>query len=399
MRTNVIIIVGICFLLEFYAFQAVRLLTRKSFVRVGYWVLTFVVYACAVSVLFIDIRSKLWFFHIAFALFASLGITKLFLVIPLLIDDVLRLMQFGVGKLASTDAPYPSRKKFLSLLGVGLFSLASLAVLDGVLFGRFRHRVRRVRLKIAGLPSRFKGYKVVQISDLHSGSFHNAEKLRFTIDMINAEKPDLVLFTGDAVNDYATEFVPFISLFKAIEAKDGKYSVLGNHDYGMYAPFPSEEKRKENIETLIQHFRDAGFTMLRNESVSIIREGEKIELVGVENWGLPPFPQYGDLDKALKGTDANTVKILMSHDPSHFDAVVVHHSTKIHLTLSGHTHGMQFGIDLKNIKWSPVQYRYPKWVDLYQSNNRYLYVNRGFGVIGFPGRVGINPEITLFTMA
>lgn len=399
MRSTIILIIGIFFILEFYSFQAIRTLTEKSFIRIGYWLLTLVLYTFIGISLFVDPKNKQYLLHISFVLFASLIVTKIFIIIPLLLEDIGRLLRFfAKGYSINDQNHYPSRKKFISTLSVGLFSLAFLTVIDGVLFGKFRHKVRRVKLKISSLPKSFKGYKIIQISDLHSGSFSNAEKLRFTIDMINDEKPDLVLFTGDAVNNFAEEFIPFISLFKAIQAKDGKYSVLGNHDYGMYAPFPSEEAKLKNVPNLIAHFKQAGFRMLRNEHVSICKGEEKIELLGVENWGIKPFPQYGDLDKALEKTSSDTVKILMSHDPSHFDEVIKRHSSKIHLTLSGHTHGMQFGIDLKNIKWSPVQYRYPKWADLYESENRYLYVNRGFGVIGFPGRVGINPEITLFTL-
>ena len=201
------------------------------------------------------------------------------------------------------------------------------------------------------------------------------------------------------VNNYADEFVPFIDLFSRIKANDGKFAVLGNHDYGEYGAWKNIDDRKNNVPKLIENQRKAGFEMLRNEHRIIERNGEKLYILGVENWGIPPFPQFGDLNKATQNVPAEACKILMSHDPSHFDAIVKSHPKDIQLTLSGHTHGMQFGIDLKNFKWSPVKYKYPKWADLYQSGNKYLYVNRGFGVIGYPGRVGVFPEITVFELS
>ena len=253
-------------------------------------------------------------------------------------------------------------------------------------------------MRFKNLPESFKGYKIVQISDVHSGSFFNPQKLQKAIDLINEQDADVVLFTGDMVNNYADEFKPFIPLFKSIKAKDGKFSILGNHDYGDYGAWNSREEKAQNIPTLKNYQAEAGFKMLRNENIALEKNGEKIYLLGVENWGIKPFPQYGDLDKALKGVPEDAIKVLMSHDPTHFDEVVKKHKTHVHLTLSGHTHGMQFGLDLKNIKWSPVKFKYKKWADLYESEGKYLYVNRGFGVIAYPGRVGINPEITVIEL-
>ena len=249
------------------------------------------------------------------------------------------------------------------------------------------------------LPSNFKGYKIVQISDVHSGSFQDPKNLQHAIDLINQQNADLVLFTGDMVNNYADEFIPFIDLFSQIKGKDGKFAVLGNHDYGEYGVWKNIDERKNNIPKLIENEKKAGFEMLRNEHRIIERNGEKLYILGVENWGIPPFPQFGDLNKASEGVPAEACKILMSHDPSHFDAVVKKHPVDVQLTMSGHTHGMQFGIDLKNFKWSPVKFKYPKWADLYESEGKYLYVNRGFGVIGYPGRVGVLPEITVFELS
>ena len=219
------------------------------------------------------------------------------------------------------------------------------------------------------------------------------------MNLINEQNPDLVLFTGDMVNNFASEFEPFVQLFSTIKSKDGKFSILGNHDYGDYADWNSPAEKAQNIPNLIELQKKAGFEMLRNEHRIIEKNGEKLYILGVENWGEKPFPQYGDLDKAAIGVPAEAAKILMSHDPSHFDAKVKKHPSNVQLTLSGHTHGMQFGIDLKNIRWSPAQYRYKKWADLYESEGKFLYVNRGFGVIGYPGRVGIEPEITLIELS
>lgn len=254
-------------------------------------------------------------------------------------------------------------------------------------------------MKFPDLPESFKGYKIIQISDVHSGSFSDPGKLQHAVELINEQNPDLVLFTGDMVNNVADEFKPFIPLFSKIKAKDGKFAVLGNHDYADYVTWASLDAKKKNLDTLIDYEKQAGFDMLRNEHRVIEKNGEKLYILGVENWGLKPFPQFGRIDDALKGVPESAAKILMSHDPTHFDYVVKKHPGNIHLTLSGHTHGMQFGLDLKNVKWSPVQYRYPKWADLYESEGKLLYVNRGFGVLGYPGRVGVLPEITLFELS
>ena len=324
---------------------------------------------------------------------------KIIVAIFLLSDDIVRTLGYFFQKFNNTAEHFPDRRKFLSLLGLSLGGLVSAMVVDGVIFGKYRHKVRTVRLKLRHLPKAFKGYKIVQISDVHSGSFLHPDRLEKAIQLINDQDADLVVFTGDMVNNLADEFRPFIPLFSKIKSKDGKFSILGNHDYGDYVAWESMEKKNANLLQLIDYEEQAGFRMLRNEAVAIEKNGEKLYLIGVENWGEKPFPQFGDLDKATVGLPTESAKILLSHDPTHFDQVVKKHSSNIQLTLSGHTHGMQFGLDLKNIKWSPVQYKYPKWADLYESEGKYLYVNRGFGVIGYPGRVGIEPEITVFELS
>lgn len=400
MQKNFLFIAAIFLFLEVYIFQAIRTLTDNFWVRLGYIVLSLAVYgvfAYEVSHFQRSDRSTVRA-QITISLFLIFILPKIFIVLFLLVDDIFRTGGYLVGLTRPTENFFPERRKFLSLMGLGLGGVLSALFIDGITFGKYRHKVRRVKVKFANLPKSFKGYKVIQISDVHSGSFSDPSKLQHAIDLINEQDPDLVLFTGDMVNNVADEFKPFIPLFSKIKAKDGKFAVLGNHDYGDYVKWNSKDEQNKNLETLIDYQRQAGFDMLRNENRIIEKDGEKIYILGVENWGLKPFPQYGDIDKALENVPQDATKILMSHDPTHFDYVVKKHPKDIHLTLSGHTHGMQFGLDLKNIKWSPVQYRYPKWADLYESEGKMLYVNRGFGVLGYPGRVGVLPEITLFEL-
>lgn len=399
MRKNMIIWTGILFLLEFYAYQAFKTICIEKWQRITYWIFTIVPYL-TVAYLFLNFNrseNNSLKINIIATIFLAFFLPKILVVLFLLIEDLIRLFSFIFSYLTTKDTTYPSRRKFISLLGLGTAGTLALVFLDGVFFGKFRHHVRKVKIKINPLPRSFKGYKIVQISDVHAGSFQDPSKLQHAIDLINEQNPDLVLFTGDMVNNLSSEFLPFIPLFSQIKSNDGKLAVLGNHDYGSYF-YKDKKDQIKNVDELIVNMAKAGFETLRNEHKVISRNNEELYIIGVENWGLPPFPQYGDLDKATKNLPISSAKILMSHDPTHFDEIVKNHPSNIHLTLSGHTHGMQFGLDLKNIKWSPVQYRYPKFMDLYESNGKYLYVNRGFGVIGYPGRVGVNPEITLFEL-
>lgn len=386
MQKNFLFIAAIFLFLEVYIFQAIRTLTDNFWVRLGYIILSLAIYgvfAYEVSHFQRSDRSTERA-QITISLFLIFILPKIFIVLFLLVDDIFRTGGYLVGLTKPTENFFPERRKFLSLMGLGLGGVLSALFIDGITFGKYRHTVRRVKVKFANLPKSFKGYKIIQISDVHSGSFSDPSKLQHAIDLINEQDPDLVLFTGDMVNNVADEFKPFIPLFSKIKAKDGKFAVLGNHDYGDYVKWNSKDEQNKNLEALIDYQRQAGFDMLRNENRIIEKNGENIYILGVENWGLKPFPQYGDIDKALENVPQNATKILMSHDPTHFDYVVKKHPKDIHLTLSGHTHGMQFGLDLKNIKWSPVQYKYPKWADLYESEGKMLYVNRGFGVLGYP---------------
>lgn len=401
MQKTILIITGIFFLLEFYIYQAFKTLAHQHWLRILYWVVTIAVYAFFISEVLKFNRADTDHHRVQLvgSVFLIFFLPKLFIGFFLLLEDIFRGANYITQSFSSGENQLPGRRRFLSLIGIGSAAVLSALFIDGIIFGKYRHNIRKVKLKINGLPNSFKGYKIIQISDVHSGSFFNPEKLQHAINLINEQNADLILFTGDMVNNYATEFEPFVPLFSNLLSKDGKLSVLGNHDYGDYGEWKSEEEKAQNIPRLIELQKKAGFEMLRNEHRIIEKNGEKLYILGVENWGEKPFPQYGDLDKASLGIPPNAAKILMSHDPTHFDRIVKHHPANIQLTLSGHTHGMQFGIDLKNVRWSPVQYRYPKWADLYESQGKYLYVNRGFGVIGYPGRVGIDPEITLFELS
>ena len=395
MQINFIWIFGGFLLLELYIYQGIKHLLANYSYRLLYTSITFIIYSILIYFI-LNLNEKN--FSTFFSLAMIFLIPKILGGIILFIDYFIRLVQYFLKYFIPKDSHFPERRKFMSVLAIGSTAILAGLVIDGIIWGKFRHRVRKIKLNFPNLPNSFKGYKIIQISDVHSGSFPNPQKLQHAINLINQQNPDLVLFTGDMVNNYAEEFKPFIQLFSQIKAKDGKFSVLGNHDYGLYGTWETPQEQMQNIPNLINYQKESGFEMLRNEHKIIEKNGEKIYLVGVENWGEPPFPQFGNLDKATKGIPTEMVKILMSHDPTHFDAIVKTHPSNIQLTLSGHTHGMQFGIDLGNIKWSPAQYRYKKWADLYQSMDKYLYVNRGFGVIGFNGRVGIYPEITLIEL-
>lgn len=289
----------------------------------------------------------------------------------------------------------PSRRKAVSQIMTVGAGIPFLALIYGVTKGKYQYVTERVSLYFDDLPDAFDGYKLVQISDIHAGSFDSYEQVMKGIDMVNQVNPDLVVFTGDLVNSDKDEIDPYLSAFKKISAKDGKFSISGNHDYyGMRDVANKDQYWNEFIDKHTQ----MGFTILNNESVSITKNGQSIQLVGVENWGKGPFPKMGDLDKALTNISDADFKLLLSHDPTHWEEKVIPHKQKVHLTLSGHTHGMQFGIAALGIKWSPVKWRYKRWMGLYEENNQKLYINRGFGFLGFPGRVGMWPEITEITL-
>jgi len=391
--------------LDLYAYQAVRTAARDAaWAKYLYWGLSLVFLILLVYIL-LNFDRNAGPQHPAFkwlmGSFVLLLVPKLFLGLFLLSEDLLRILVALAGKFsgAETEAFLPSRRRFVSQVALGVAAIPFAGILHGIWQGRYRYRVIKETLYFPDLPAAFDGLRITQISDIHSGSFDNREKIRYGVELIQAQKSDLLVFTGDLVNNTASEIEPWKDLFAGLQAPLGKFSILGNHDYGDYVNWPSAEAKKANLEELYQHHADMGFRLLRNEGLTLSRDDGEIHLLGVENWGTGGFPQYGDIDQAARGLPENGFNLLLSHDPSHFDHVVKKHPRKVHLTLSGHTHGMQFGIEIPGFfRWSPVKYRYPKWAGLYQELGRYLYVNRGFGYLAFPGRVGIWPEITVLEL-
>lgn len=332
-------------------------------------------------------------------------VAKLLTLVILLLDETRRGLFWTVRRIAPAKSELAReaevkipRSTFLVWLGM-ILGGGFLGVFMYGMTNKYNYRVRKVRLRFPNLPDAFKGLKIAQLSDIHSGSFSNKPAVSKGVDMVLNEKPDLILFTGDLVNDRATEMENYHDLFSKIKAPMGVYSTLGNHDYGDYVEWDSEQEKAANLEDLKQIQAKMGWKLLMNEHVIFERDGQKIALIGIENWGAKArFPKYGKLDVAYKGTETIPFKILMSHDPSHWDAQVRPEYGAIDLTLAGHTHGMQFGVELPHFKWSPIQYMYKQWAGLYQEGKQYLYVNRGYGFLGYPGRVGILPEITVFEL-
>ena len=334
-------------------------------------------------------------------------VPKMVLGSVLLMEDLYRvgkwMVDFGLQAFGSRENTDPialtSRRKFISQMAWALAAVPFAGILHGIWKGRFNYRVIKHTLFFPDLPEAFDGYRIVQVSDIHAGSLDQPEKIAYGVDLANAQDPDMLVFTGDLVNNLASEAEEWIPVFGQFKGRDGQFSIYGNHDYGDYVPWDSQELKAANLDRLAEIHREMGFTLLRNESIVLERNGERLALVGVENYGKPPFKQYGNLGKALEGVAPEDFTVLLSHDPSHFDLEVKEHPNTIHLTLSGHTHGMQFGIEIPGwIKWSPVKFMYPKWAGLYEENKRYLHVNRGFGYIAFPGRVGMWPEVTLLEL-
>jgi predicted MPP superfamily phosphohydrolase len=328
-------------------------------------------------------------------------VPKTLLSLVLFGEDIYRVVAGSVNYFVDYDNEdfLKSRRKFVSQIGMGLAAVPFLSLIYGMTVGKYNYKVIKQRIFFPDLPDAFDGFTITHISDIHSGSFDNAEKINYAIDLINEQESNMLLFTGDIVNTHAKEMHPWIDSFNRIKDYEfGKYSVLGNHDYGEYVTWPSENKKQENFREIKDLHDKIDFKLLLNEHIFIQKGDDRIALVGVENWGHN-FKQAGDLSKASQELKKDDFKILMSHDPSHWEYEVKRHAKNFHLTLSGHTHGMQFGIEIPGIfKWSPVQFVYKQWAGLYEEFGRYIYVNRGFGFHAYPGRVGIMPEITVIQL-
>lgn len=329
-------------------------------------------------------------------------VPKILAAVILFGEDIYRVVFGAAHYFIESDATrnfLPSRRKFVSQIALGLAAVPFLSLIYGMTIGKYNYKVIKQRIFFPDLPDAFDGFTITQISDVHSGSFDNAEKINYAIDLVNEQNSDMILFTGDIVNTHATEMHPWLEAFNRIKPHAyGKYSVLGNHDYGEYVDWPSQKAKGENFEAIKNLYGDIGFKLLLNEHAFVHKGDDKIAVVGVENWGKN-FKQAGDLRKAAQNLSKEDFKILMSHDPSHWEYEVKHHEKHFQLTLSGHTHGMQFGIEIPGFfKWSLAQYVYKQWAGLYEEFGRYVYVNRGFGFHAYPGRVGIMPEITVIQL-
>lgn len=417
-----IVAIGVVLALDTYLFKAIsprinNIQTgwlRKTY-RILFWASTVVMFGSFLMIfLYFSIRfvTSVTLMNVTMALFILMVVPRIFLLAIFLLEDGARLIEGAVRYFSGNPVQgaeslpaetaesgyFPDRRKFIGQLALGAAAVPFAGILYGVTKGKYNFTVRRLTLSSPDVPKNFDGFQLLQISDLHTGSFDSARNVQYGVDMIKDQGADLITFTGDMVNNVATEVEPWMKVFDQLEAKDGVLSTLGNHDYGDYVAWPDAAAKKANLDLLKQHHNSMGYDLLLNEHRVIERNGESIVVGGVENWGKPPFPQHGDLSKAFEGTDDQAFRILMSHDPSHWDGQVLDHDLPVNLTLSGHTHGMQFGIEIPGFRWSPVKYRYPRWAGAYEEEGKFLYVNRGFGYLAFPGRVGIWPEITVITL-
>ncbi|RNC88433.1 MAG: metallophosphoesterase [Winogradskyella sp.] len=390
--------------IDFYAFQSFRTITKNTYIHILYWVISLLVTGNFILRLYGLDRGGFGNSQAyAFGFLIAFLVPKMILLIIMFGEDVFRVPQalyryFTEGSAAKGNY-LPSRRTFISQVALGIAAIPFASILYGMYKGKYNFKVLKYTLHFDDLPNAFDGYKLTQISDIHSGSFDNIDKVKYAVDLINEQASDVILFTGDIVNNKATELEPYVSIFNKLKAKDGLFSVLGNHDYGDYVRWPSDEAKTQNLEDLKQLQKDIGFDLLLNDNRFIEKNGERIALVGVENWGKGGFKKAGDLKKASENVDKDDFKILLSHDPSHWDEQVVSDDYHYHLTLSGHTHGMQFGIEIPGwFKWSPVKWRYKHWAGIYEQLGQYINVNRGFGYLAFPGRVGIWPEVTVIEL-
>ena len=401
-----LIISIIWLIIDLYCFQAIKTSlqnssnTTKNILYSVYWI---------TDILLISIILYLYFsgkiensgskiFSSLFVLMVISLAPKLIITPFLLLEYTYRFGNLIIKKIASFSSTtnlkigFQERRKIISQLWLGLASIPFFSLIYGVVKGKYNYKVHHVTLKFKDLPKSFDCFTITQLSDIHSGSFQDKSAVEKGINLINNLNNDLIVFTGDLVNNKAEEMDEWITTFGKLKAPFGKLSILGNHDYGDYAKWDSPEEKKKNFNRLMEVHKEIGFKLLMNSNTEILKGNESISIVGVENWGLRGFHKYGDLDKSVKDIPNSQFKVLLSHDPSHWETKTLNHEKHIHLTLSGHTHGMQFGIEVTGfIKWSPIKYIYKQWAGAYRKNGKFLYVNRGFGFLGYPGRVGIMP--------
>ena len=403
----------VLFLIDLYFFQAIVTIlkgtaaSRRNTVYYIYWGFTALSMLFLVTVVLVNYINLPPFIRVyVFSFFLLIIICKIIGSVFLATDDLIRLFRWIWSYLIKTPAsetreiiknPHAvSRLQFLNYIALGMAALPFASFIYGMVKGAFNYTIHSQKVILPQLPSAFNGIKIVQISDIHLGSFISTEHVEKAIEIVLKQKPDLILFTGDLVNNRADETLPFIDVLSKLKAPHGVYSVLGNHDYGDYVSWDTPEAKDQNLHDLKQAHAKFGWRLLQNEHVSIKRGDAEIALLGIENWGgQMHFPKYGNMKQAYAGTEKYPVKLLLSHDPSHWSMQVIKDYKDIDITFSGHTHGFQFGIELPGFKWSPSQYIYKQWAGFYTEENQHLYVNRGLGFLGYPGRVGIMPEITV----
>jgi len=397
--------------IELYFLQAVKTFSqdfsqsRKTSILYTAYFLMVLSLGFGTVALFIPPPNWNNFFRFIFSALLILLLCKLLGCVFLIIDDLIRLFRWIISlftrnsdQTGESDQGI-SRLKFLSQVAIGFTVLPAIGFIYGMVRGAYRYRVHHVKVPAPNLPESFNGFRIVQLSDIHTGSFMNDAALTKAFEIVSKQNADLILLTGDLVNNTSTELLGYEQLFSKLNAAHGVFSVLGNHDYGDYVQWDSTEEKENNLNQLKAHQKNFGWRLLMNEHVAIEKNGEKIGLIGIENWsGSKRFPKYGKMKEAHAGSDIYPFKILMSHDPSHWDKQVLIDYSDVDLTLSGHTHGMQMGIEIPGFKWSPVKYIYKNWAGLYKQGNQFLYVNRGLGFLGYPGRLGIWPEITVIEL-
>jgi len=403
-----VFVVIVFLLIEIYAFQAFKTLSKNNWIIKSYTIINVIVFVNfffrLFNIYFQDLDYSDIFYNylsVPFALLFTLLCFKLIIISFLFFEDIIRIAEstFKFFFSSSSDSFLTQRREFLSKLAILIASVPIPFVIHGIFKGRYNYRVFNYELEFDDLPDDFDGYQLTHISDIHSGSLNNRNNVEYAIDLINKQNSDLILFTGDIVNNKSNELIEWKTLFSKLKAKDGKYSVLGNHDYGDYVQWSSKNEKKLNFQMLLDIQKEMGFNLLLNENTKINKNNSSISLVGVENWGKGRFKKKGDIDKACLGLVNSDFKIVMSHDPSHWDKVLIDHKTHFHLTLSGHTHGMQFGIEIPGwIKWSPVKWAYKYWAGIYNKKNQFINVNRLSGVLGYPGRIGVYPEISVIKL-
>ena len=388
--------------LQWYVFQAIKTITHNKLWWILYGLIITLIIGSFLYQIFNFDRSVGWTPSINYSIgwFIALLSGQL-IIIPILFFEDLSRIAMGIYHFFSAEQKFhlPGRRKFIAQTAMALSTVPFASLIYGMYRGRYKYRVLRYTLEYDSLPESFDGFQITQISDLHCGSFDNFKKVAYGIDLINEQKSDLLLFTGDMVNNKSSEARPWVEKLSELEAPYGKFSVLGNHDYGDYNQWENEAAKQKNMEEMYQIHKDIGFDLLQNESRYLEKNGERIAIIGVENWGAGRFKKAGDLEKSINQIHPQDFKILLSHDPSHWEAEVLPHPQPFHLTLSGHTHGFQFGIEIPGwVKWSPIQWRYKHWAGIYEDKEQKLNVNRGFGYLAYPGRVGIWPEITVITL-